>query len=924
MIMLYHWQKLLLFLMHFLCVCVSIHGSGPGSQSTFSPDLNDFDAYGIKVAANDVLTVLVQPSSQTFIVQFAPYNYSSSALVCAFGNPNIYVYSVAIGQQQTTKQFVYNGEDSNGNVYVGLAIYQGSPPSCMFNWIPLQQVARTHQEFYVIDVDSTGSVAYGMFQGFFFTYQLTAPYTYNLSNFTADTSFMPHAMNVQGSSVVVAGYTNKSLITPQLFRPIVYLNDLFGHNIASWYYTAVINSWQADLTNMGANLYAALFDMSVDISETGGLVLIGIQSVNTVFVFSIDNVNNPTSLTMLNSFTNGNTAVGFGKAVAFLDSAGMTAAILSNTYTILNYQWVSSQVQIYSNLSTSTSLISVWPNSQQTLGATTFNPSLLNIISTPTSLVVLDISGNVYIILPSGPGLYSQTNVGGGLNPSFSSPTSCMSGMYKNVASIIPCSLCPAGTKNPGGYGTLCEACTVNSFCPLGSSGEVSQSVLDTVSQASTYPISPDSTIFDEILIENMFSIGSTTHCLLVSPAFWALMGIAFAALVLNMMIVLNFMLGTSKFLRVMKVAFRHADLVREGEMWIGGMVSIAIVIFVSFAIYFSASFYGQYPIETASDSMFACDVTIRNAQFSTDMQSLGTPPAAEEQPIFDMMNNQTFILNIRFVNTLFTCASVTVYNMHTTIPTTITPASCTSASSTNTILSISIALASLNNNIMLTLNGVLPVGAIIIGMTASESQNGAYLMRELNFSQPFYQNERMLAPDSTITLQLTKVINITEPIDSSQETEYNSLFIPTFLVNMDQMLIDAADYAVQMITQTSVSLVISETPYYINNRQSPIAKSSEIIFHNILFLIVCLEMSGLVFLIFKLFVLPFIQFVAGKLGCNITNNQDSESKATQDRRIKLNVRARSTVSVESSDESQWPKHLHDIYPPRKQVSVST
>ncbi|CAF1681759.1 unnamed protein product, partial [Adineta ricciae] len=506
---------------------------------------------------------------------------------------------------------------------------------------------------------------------------------------------------------------------------------------------------------------------------------------------------------LVNSISNGKTAVGFGKAVAFLDSAGTTAAILNNIYTVLDYEWISSQVQIYSNISTSPQLISGWPNSQQTLGATTFNPSFLNIISTPTSLGVLDILGNFYIILPSASGLYSQTNVGGGRNPSFSTPTGCLGGMYKNTTSILPCSLCPAGTKNPGGYGISCEACNTTSFCPLASVGDVPQTELDIISQAVSYPLSPESTIFDEILVQNMFSIGSTTHCLMVSPSFWALVAVGLAVLILIIMLILNYFPRTSKLFHFAKMASKHADLVREGEMWTGGLASMAVVILIAFAIHFSVLFYHQYPIETSDDSWFACDVSIRNAQFSTTVQLLGTPPNSEEEPIFEMLNNQTFILNIRFVNTLLTCASVTIYNMRLTIPATIVPASCTSPTSNSTILSISIALTSLNDNLKIVLSGVLPIGAITISMTAPSSEEDAYHLRELNFTQSYYGNGRMIAPDSTITMQLTKVINITEPIDDAHESEYSGLFIPTFLVNLDQMLISITDYAVQTISET-------------------------------------------------------------------------------------------------------------------------
>jgi len=53
--------------------------------------------------------------------------------------------------------------------------------------------------------------------------------------------------------------------------------------------------------------------------------------------------------------------------------------------------------------------------------------------------------------------------------------------------------------------------------------------------------------------------------------------------------------------------------------------------------------------------------------------------------------------------------------------------------------------------------------------------------------------------------------------------------------------------------------LAITETPYYILNSQSPIARLPEIIFHDFLFTIMILELFGLMFLIFKLAIIPII-----------------------------------------------------------------
>lgn len=58
-------------------------------------------------------------------------------------------------------------------------------------------------------------------------------------------------------------------------------------------------------------------------------------------------------------------------------------------------------------------------------------------------------------------------------------------------------------------------------------------------------------------------------------------------------------------------------------------------------------------------------------------------------------------------------------------------------------------------------------------------------------------------------------------------------------------------------LTSTTVTIDITETPYYIKNVQSPIAKQAEIVFRTLLFAFLCLELCAMAFLICKLLVIP-------------------------------------------------------------------
>ena len=157
------------------------------------------------------------------------------------------------------------------------------------------------------------------------------------------------------------------------------------------------------------------------------------------------------------------------------------------------------------------------------------------------------------------------------------------------------------------------------------------------------------------------FSIGSTPHCILVSPLFWTSVIIGLALLVLLVVGVFHFVPRCYHRTVFLKHIFRRVDLVGEGELWIGGLVSIAILVLVSFAFYFSSLYANLYPIEASGTVQFACDPDMRNAKFSTSLQLLSTPKSDDEEPLFRLLDEQQFVMNIDFVQTLFDCDQVSV-----------------------------------------------------------------------------------------------------------------------------------------------------------------------------------------------------------------------------------------------------------------------
>ncbi len=195
-----------------------------------------------------------------------------------------------------------------------------------------------------------------------------------------------------------------------------------------------------------------------------------------------------------------------------------------------------------------------------------------------------------------------------------------------------------------------------------------------------------------------------------------------------------------------------------EGELWVGGLVSIAIIVLVSFAFTFSSGYLRQYPAEKTTSSSFACETTIRNAKFDTNLLSLSIPPGEEEQLMFDLLNNQQFQLHIDLLNTLVTCSSVSVNQVLGGGISTSTMPINTCVNDLNETLSTMIALPYQAMTVQLVIADIQLIGAVRIGLSSDGVETEHHVLRELDFRQTFSVNDRTLAQTVTINLQLTKV----------------------------------------------------------------------------------------------------------------------------------------------------------------------
>jgi hypothetical protein len=240
-------------------------------------------------------------------------------------------------------------------------------------------------------------------------------------------------------------------------------------------------------------------------------------------------------------------------------------------------------------------------------------------------------------------------------------------------------------------------------------------------------------------------------------------------------------------------------------------------------------------------------------------MQSLGTPVLEEQQPIFDMLNNQPFTLHVAFINTDFSPSDLTVSQelgtMLRNLPQT--------TQTTNGILYASTNFTSHTTTIIFNVSSNSAVGGFRVGLSGPSMTNDNYYLQQLNFSYAFNYSNRTTTQDPLITIQLIKLINLTLPISNGDDNQYSALWIPTFIKDDDQLFYTESDFQLYHVKDNTILTVeITEATYYILNQQSPITKPTEVIFTDILFTTMCIELFALTFLFYKLAIASTIKTI--------------------------------------------------------------
>ncbi|CAM4809537.1 unnamed protein product [Rotaria magnacalcarata] len=500
--------------------------------------------------------------------------------------------------------------------------------------------------------------------------------------------------------------------------------------------------------------------------------------------------------------------------------------------------------------------------------------------------VGLVVEAGGFLLLPASPPGYCSSQIDDHLLYAGTYISrSCPIGTASNTTSFGPCFICPPKTKNNGSSGINCETCSSNEslLCLRGTKVEVEWNKLSSFNQADPYPDSPETKEFDDVLLQNVFKFGTlSSSCLIISPLLWTTLAIGFSFIVIIIMGILTLYPRRKPHRTFVQKIFMRIDLIGDGELWLGGLVSVVLIILVGFTCKFSISFSNLYPIEiisTSTHSPVICDPNLFNAKFASTLQLLSIHKHDEEEPIFQLLDEQQIVLTTQFVSTEFQCEHVTMQrNMDKGQQTLSSDFNCTTDNESN-IVSVSTLLPQHLIVVQFSLTGLSFVGGLRIcfnGPSTSQS-NGKYTIQMLNFCQFFFTINETLTVNLIVSVKMTKIVNRTAPLSKTNDVILTGRWLPTLTVNTlaDALLFEQqGQYRRYLSNQIVLVVDLTESEFYLENSQEPIARPNEIIFQTVLFSMLCLELFGLLFLIFKLLISPFIPIVVQRYTKRTNNDQ--------------------------------------------------
>ena len=330
---------------------------------------------------------------------------------------------------------------------------------------------------------------------------------------------------------------------------------------------------------------------------------------------------------------------------------------------------------------------------------------------------------------------------------------------------------------------------------------------------------------------------------------FWGYVAIGLGAILFGVILILGCfskMMRTQVFI---KTVFTHLDLIGEGQIWLGGLVTLAIIALVKLTCKFSISFSDLYPNESVSSDAresISCDSSLINAKFSSSLQLLSTRKHPQEKPIFDLLDEQNITLTVEFISTGFQCPSVSLQqNFARGQVQEIQGYNC-SYDKADDILTVSSLLPQHLITVQVILEGPFVVGGLRVCLSGPKTaiDKRRYTVQSLDFCHFVYTPDQVLSVDSVANIEMTKIINRTaaNSVNAESHETFSGIWLPTWTTDKSSLWDShiytsaANEYRRSLNWRLSLIVEMRQSKFYMNNVQEPIARGYEIVFKTVLF----------------------------------------------------------------------------------------
>ena len=874
-------------------------------------DTND-NAHGLRFAGNNKIFVGAFNTFRRYALRSLSKS-SNKQCVLTYPRPELYVYSLAVvdlpgitANNSELAAFVQIAENmttsSNSltNVVLSVFILNISSEACAGDKTYIKIIETVvwteaiHQEYMLLKVDPQQKYVYVFTDIEAFSYEL-ATNRIDQRVLMNDTLFWQNRTKISTRSfdltnewALLAAYARAP--NPVRSRYYVLFLELCPLRLitSSTYYDYGIDMSEA-------LVYNSYYDMSVSIAPHNSLVAIGAPSLNSVTLCEISRIQNGSQSdwtirlqkeAITSTVASGNS--GFGRSVAWLDDEGSSLLVVLLD-TVKQQVWSLSELRVYSNISISTKVVDgipefVFPNSQQQILDRYFTTklSMLQLASIANNLMLLFEESSIFYI-PSAPfGLCSvMVNTDTFTYNNVFEARTCVGGSYKNKSSPGPCTPCPAQTKSVlvkddkpvTAPMTMCIPCERGSFCPLGASGDVNLSDVASYTQTFVYPNGGPTDNYDDLLLQNFFTFGVTSaHCLIVSPIFWLLL---IFVLCFTLWLAMRIMKSREKRAslcslniqqRRVKLFLKHVDIIHQGEHWVSGLASFAIVVIIGMTAWFAADYVKLYPIETSPEMRAACDANIRNARFDNALQLPLSMSDGSQWMIFDLLQAQPFSMSIDVINTAARCENITVRQNRISVPPVNLKKQNCSLTNNNVTVSFSFTLPAHQTTVQVDVIGPYFIGALRLCLLAPPDRSQrANNVHELNVCSLFFTPNQTIGSYTDFTVNLVKVVNVTQPLSNDGDTIYDGRWYPKISSDAlsDELVLEQYGQYIRYVNdRTTFVIRFSEESYFLQNNQRPIVQVAALAFHTLLFISLIIEIFATSFLLFKLCCLPMVRTV--------------------------------------------------------------